>query len=366
LVTPEDAAIGGEAVAAAHGRVNLIGEHTDYHQGYVLPTLMPQRTTVRVRLRPDRLVLAHSDIGGGVHPFALGDEAPGLGWIDYIQGVTAVAAAAGLRLQGFSVSIESDVPVGAGVSSSAALTVALFRALRQALRLTIDDVEIARLSQRVETEFVGVPIGIMDQMACSLGHQDEALFLDTRTLAIERIAIPASIELVVIDSGMAHQHSGGGYAARKSESFEAAASLGVRWLRDVPREQLRRLDALATIPAKRARHVITENGRVLEAVTALRAGDVARLGTLLNASHASLRDDYEVSTEEMDSLVALGQHDPDIYGARMTGGGFGGAVVMIAKRGCGGDAAQRILDAYRRSTGMKGSVLMPQEIARPQ
>jgi galactokinase len=268
-----------------------------------------------------------------------------------------------LKLQGFSVSIDSDVPVGAGVSSSAALTVALLRALRSALQLAIDDLEIARLSQRVETEFVGVPVGIMDQMACSLGRQNEALFIDTRTLAIERIPLPASIELIVIDSGITHQHAGGGYAARKRESFEAATSLGAAWLRDIPIDQLRRIEALATEPAKRARHVITENDRVLGAVKALRGGDVVRLGELLSASHASLRDDYDVSTGEIDILVALAQQDPDVYGARMTGGGFGGAVVMLARRGRSSDAAKRIADAYTRRTGLHGSVLMPLETA---
>jgi galactokinase len=361
VLATHDEVVGGgaDAVADAHGRVNLIGEHTDYHQGFVLPTLMPQRTTARVRLRSDRLVLAHSAIGAGVHPFVLGDESPGLGWIDYVQGVTAIAARSGLKLQGFSVSIESNVPVGAGLSSSAALTVALLRALRSALRLAIDDIEIARLSQRVETEFVGVPVGIMDQMVCSLGREGEALFIDTRTLAIERIPLPPSIELIVIDSGMPHKHAGGGYAERKRESFEAAASLGVAWLRDIPLEGLRRVEALAQTPEKRARHVITENGRVIAAVQALRAGDAARLGELLNASHASLRDDYEVSTGEIDTLVALGQHDPDVYGARMTGGGFGGAVVMLAKRDCGADAAARIAAAYKAKTGLTGTILMP-------
>jgi galactokinase len=351
----------GEFIGEAHARVNLIGEHTDYHQGFVLPTLMPQRTTARLQLRTDRLVLARSTIGEAEHSFVLGDESPGLGWIDYVQGVTAVAARSGLALPGFSVAIDSDVPVGAGVSSSAALTVALWRALRAALRLAIDDIEIARLSQRVETEFVGVPVGIMDQMVCSLGRPDQALFIDTRTLAVEHIPLPSSIELIVIDSGVTHKHSGGGYAARRRESFAAARLLGAEWLRDIPMDQLPRIEALAAAPAKRARHVVTENHRVLEAVKALRAGDVIRLGELLNASHASLRDDYEVSTGEIDALVALGQQDPEVYGARMTGGGFGGAVVMLVRRGRGGVAATRIADAYARRTGLRGSVLMPLE-----
>jgi galactokinase len=251
------------------------------------------------------------------------------------------------------------VPVGAGLSSSAALTVSLFRALRAALHLAIDDVEIARLSQRVETDFVGVPIGIMDQMACSLGQEHEALFIDTRSLGVQRIPLPASIELIVIDSGVTHQHAGGGYVQRKRESFEAAASLGVPFLRDAPPDALRRLDALAPVPARRARHVITENQRVLEAVDALRQGDVARLGRLLDASHASLRDDYEVSTDAIDALVTLGQQDPDVYGARMTGGGFGGAVVMLGRRGHASEAAERIATIYARTTGLHGSVLMP-------
>jgi galactokinase len=346
--------------ADAPGRVNLIGEHTDYHEGFVLPMTIPQRTRVQLRRRNDRRVRAWSaGISDGIAEYDIGAEARGRGWLDYVQGVTASLAAAGHVVSGFDARIESTVPLGSGLSSSAALEIALLRALRDAFGLALDDVEVARIGQRVETDFVGAPIGIMDQMASSLGRDGEALFLDTRSLAFERIPVPPAIELVVIDSGVKHQHAGGEYVTRRRESFEAARALGVERLRDVPLEALPRVDALQPILARRARHIITENARVLDAVRALRAGAAAELGRLLDASHASMRDDYEVSTPDIDLLVEMGRADPDIYGARLTGGGFGGATVMLSRAGTARDAAARIAGKYERQTGRHGAVLVP-------
>jgi galactokinase len=348
------------ASADAHGRVNLMGEHTDYHDGYVLPTIIPQYTHAEVRRRHDRRVRASS----GAMPldpleYDLGCESPGRGWLDYVQGVTAMLARRGVELPGFDLKLDSTVPLGAGVSSSAALEVSLLRSLRALLGLELDDVLLARIAQTVETEFVGAPVGIMDQMASSLGRKGEALFLDTRTLEVQRVPLPHAIEIVVIDSGIAHTHAGGQYAARRRESFEAAALLGVERLRDVDSSALARVDALPPLLARRARHVVTENERVLAAVAALRAGDAVRLGALFNASHASMRDDYETSTPEIDRLVAIAQRRPDVYGARLTGGGFGGAVVLIASSGRGRVAADEICAAYQRETGRPGIVLVP-------
>jgi galactokinase len=344
--------------ADAPGRVNLLGEHTDYHGGFVLPTVLPQRTTVRLTPRGDDVVRVRSGTVGAAAEYRLGRERRGGEWLDYVQGVTAALATRGVRVSGFDAAIESTVPVGAGVSSSAALTVALLRALRQANSLALDDVALARVAQAAETEFVGAPIGIMDQMACSVGRAGEALFLDTRTLAFERIPLPANADVLAIHSGHTHAHAGGEYATRRRESFEAAALLGVDQLRDLGVDALPRIAALRPVLARRARHIVTENQRVLDGVAALRAGDAAALGVIFNASHASMRDDYEVSIADVDALVSCGQTDPDVYGARLTGGGFGGAVVMLARRGRGSTAAARVLTAYQARTGRRGTILL--------
>jgi galactokinase len=344
--------------ADAPGRVNLLGEHTDYHGGLVLPTVLPQRTTVRLTTRPDDVVSVRSGTAGDGGTYRLRHEERGRGWLDYVQGVTSALASRGIRTPGFDAAIESSVPIGAGVSSSAALTVALLRALREARAVALDDIAIARVAQAAETEFVGAPIGIMDQMACSVGRPGDALFLDTHTLAFEQIPLPATVAVVVIHSGHTHAHAAGEYTTRRRESFEAAALLGVDQLRELGVTALPRLAALPPVLARRARHIITENRRVLDGVAALRSGDTALLGALFNASHASMRDDYEISIADIDILVSCGQADPDIYGARMTGGGFGGAVVMLARAGTGTTAARRIMTAYERRTGRSGNILL--------
>ena len=349
----------GWITARAPGRVNLIGEHTDYHEGYVLPTVLPQQTTAALRPRGDRRVSASSDhVGDDASDYDLGDERRTGSWLDYVQGVTAVLASRGFRVDGFDLRLSSTVPVGAGVSSSAALEVSMLRALRQAFALEFDDLALARMAQAVETEFVGAPVGIMDQMASSLGGAGEALFIDTRTLAFERLPLPP-LDLVVIASGITHRHAGGGYVTRRRESFEAAEALGVKHLRDVSASDLPRLLTLPPLTARRARHVITENQRVLDAVAAIRGADVRRLGALFNASHASMRDDYEVSTPEVDTLVDIAQRHPAMFGARLTGGGFGGAVVMLAAPGEGRRAAADIRQEYQRRTALVGAVLVP-------
>jgi galactokinase len=346
--------------ASAPGRVNLIGEHTDYHDGFVLPAPIPRRTTVHLERRSDRLVRARSSsISNDRAEFEIGRERPGRGWLDYVQGVTAALVNSGRAIGGFDVQVESTIPLGAGVSSSAALEVALLRGIRALFDLDLDDVAVAQLAFSAETGFVGVPVGIMDQMAASLGRDGEALFLDTRTLDVKHLPIPASIEVAVIDSGIRHRHAGGDYAVRRRESFEAAALLGVGRLRDLDADQLPRLAALPATLARRARHVVTENERVVEAVKALAAADAVRLGALFAASHASMRDDYEVSTPEIDTLVEIARRHADVYGARLTGGGFGGAVVVVARAEAAAAAAHDICDAYRRETSRDGEVLVP-------
>lgn len=338
--------------ADAPGRVNLLGEHTDYHGGLVLPTVIAQRTRVQLRARDGRRVRAWSHgVSDVIAEYELGAERPCHGWLDYVQGVTAALARLDMPIRGFDLRIESDVPLGAGLSSSAALEVSTLRALRAAFDLALDDVALAKAGQAAETGFVGAPVGIMDQMASSLGRDGEALFLDTRSLEFERLALPRNADVLVLNSGLTHAHAGGEYVARRRESFEAARLLDVSQLRDLDITALPRADALPPRLARRARHIITENQRVLDAVAALRAEDPARLGTLFNASHVSMRDDYEVSLPEIDVLVALAQHDLEVFGARLTGGGFGGGIVVLTHAGATRAVAARVARAYATATG---------------
>ncbi len=347
---------------AATGRVNLIGEHTDYNGGFVLPAAIPLWTTVELHPRDDQHVTAHSHTLSADASFVVGEEQPTREWFDYVQGVTWALRREGHAIRGFDVEIWSDVPLGAGLSSSASLEVALLRAITSAFELKVDDVQIARLGQSAENGFVGAQSGIMDQMAVSvLGGLGRALFLDTRSLEYREIPLPSSVELVVIDSGVSHRIGGeqSEYNSRRAECEEAARLLGVPQLRDVSGVQ--QLTELPSTLQRRARHVLTEDDRVLQAVEALEAGDVLELGELFYASHASMRDDFEVSTPEVDMLVDAARADPDVVGARLTGGGFGGAVVILAHDGRGREVGKRVVKAYAERSGQKPTLLVPTE-----
>jgi galactokinase len=352
-----------EIAASAPGRVNLIGEHTDYNGGYVLPTVIPQRTTVELARRADDLVRVWSGSVGAGAEFVIGQETPRRDWTDYVQGITHVLAEAGFRPGGADIRIDSSVPLGSGLSSSAALEIALLRAFTRAFDLAIEEVPLARLGQRAENAFVGAPCGIMDQMACSLAEDGVALFLDTRTLEFDRVMLPPGVELVVINSGVSHRIAGGDYRTRRRECEEACAALGIPQLRDMDVADLPKLGSLPDVLQRRARHVITEDRRVLDAVAALRAGDLAALGTLFSASHASMRDDYQVSIEEIDLLVDLARRQPDVYGARLTGGGFGGSIVALARQGTGRAAGEAVAREYDARTAQRATVLVPPERA---
>jgi galactokinase len=346
-------------VAAASGRVNLIGEHTDYNGGFVLPMAIPLRTTVALAPRGDDRVHAHSaQIGAGLAELRLGDEARMGTWIDYVAGVTQALARAGFAIGGFDLAVTSDVPIGSGLSSSAALEVALLRGLRLLFALELDDVALARLGQRAENDLVGAPVGIMDQMAASIAGEGEALFLDARTLDHERIPLPAGVEVLVIDSGIRHRHAGGEYRTRRAECEQGARLLGVSQLRDLELADLARAETLPPVIARRVRHVVSEDARVLEARAALRAGDAAALGALLDASHVSMRDDFEISLPAIDRLVELARAEPGVHGARLTGGGFGGAIVALARSGSAA-GFPRIAADYRRATGHDATLLLP-------
>lgn len=350
------------ASAWAFGRVNLIGEHTDYNGGFVLPALIPQSAVATVAPTGGDQVRVWSrelSLGHAFETYRLGGERPRQTWVDYVQGVTVALRSAGHQVPGFDLALASDVPLGSGLSSSAALEVSVLRALRQLFSLRLDDVEVARLGRAAETDFVGAPIGIMDQMASSLGRPGVALFIDTRTLVTEPVALPDGTALIVINSGVAHQHAHGDYRTRRAECERAASLLGVTELREIGVDQLERVNALESPLDRRARHVVTENQRVLDAVEAMRLGDASGLGRLFTASHISQRDDYECSVPEVDELVAIALRELSVLGARLTGGGFGGSIVALAREAEAAAAARRIAAEYARRTDRTASVLVP-------
>ena len=251
------------------------------------------------------------------------------------------------------------MPLGAGLSSSAALEVAVLRVLRAAFELELDDVKLALLGQRAENDFVGARCGIMDQMAASLADATSALFLDTRSLESRRVPLPADADLAVIHSGVSHAISGGEYNTRRAECEQAARLLDVPQLRDLSVSDAARVNALPEPLNRRARHVLTEDARVLAAIGALESNDLPRLGQLFDESHASMRDDFEVSVADVDLLVALAQAQPDVFGARMTGGGFGGSIVVLARAGRGRQVAERVARVYAERSGRQPTVLVP-------
>jgi len=315
--------------------VNLLGEHTDYNDGFVLPTAIPQYTQVDVE--PWREFVVESALGTA--RFAPG-EPPREAFARYVYGCVAELGARGIVVPPTRFRIRSQVPMGVGLSSSAALEVATLRALRALLRFTLDDVELAQLAQQAEVRHAGVRCGIMDQMAASLAVPGRALFLDTRTLERRLVALPEGAEICVLDSGQPRALADSGYNARRSECEEAARLLGVGSLRDVAGEP-------APLPPpldRRVRHVLSENARVLRAASGVAA---SAFGELMNASHRSLRDDYEVSTPELDRLVDCLCRDEAVFGARLTGAGFGGACVALCRAGQGAQAAERALARYK-------------------
>jgi galactokinase len=345
----------------AHGRVNLIGEHTDYNEGWVLPTTIPQYTEVTISEYPGNNVHVISTRDHGTKRemvFALSDEIHTGTWIDYIQGATKILQERGLS-SGFKAEIYSTIPEGSGLSSSAALEMSLLKAVRDFFHLDINDIDLALIGQRVENEFVGARVGIMDQMATSLASYEEALFLDTKTLTFERIPLPMNeMDLLVINSGISHKLSSedGGYNQRRQECEDTSKILG-KSFREISSNDIED-PRLSEIHKKRARHVFTENQRVKEAVRAIQKKDMLTLGTLFKASHESMKNDYQVSIPEIDLLVDLLNQHKDVYGARLTGGGFGGSVVAITKKGEKEKVALDIIPIYEKESQSKGTVLV--------
>jgi galactokinase len=276
------------------------------------------------------------------------------GFASYIFGCVRLLEREGNTVPPLNLHVTSSVPIGSGLSSSAALEVATLRGLRSLLNLDIDDVRIAQLAQQAEIQYSGVQCGIMDQMASSLADTDSMLFLDTRSLDRQVIPFPSGAEVVVIDSGVPRTLAGSGYNQRRAECEEAAHLLRVKALRDITDPQA--VEELPEPQRRRARHVITEDNRVLEALQGVSA---ERFGELMNASHASLRDDYEVSVPALDTLVAMLQETPGVFGARLTGAGFGGACVALVAAGKGEAISRDVIEKYGRS-GYTGRILVPE------
>ena len=337
--------------ARAPGRVNLLGEHTDYNDGFVLPTAIPQQTTVYIGFSANELHHFYSaELAErvDVNPTELSPK----GFASYVNGCIQVVERVGYAIPPLNVFVTSTVPIGSGLSSSAALEVATLRGLRSLFQLDIDDVQIAQLGQQAEIEYAGVSCGILDQMASSLADTEHMLFLDTRTLDRQILPFPPGAEIVVIDSGVARSLASSGYNQRRAECESAARQLGVKALRDVSDPQT--VEHLPEPIRKRARHVITENNRVLQAVAGVSAQE---FGELMNASHVSLRDDYEVSVPALDKLVEILQNTPGVFGARLTGAGFGGACVALVTMGEAGAIAETALKHYN-DTGHNGRILV--------
>ena len=353
MTMARDLAGAPDATADAPGRVNLLGEHTDYNDGFVLPVAITQRTHVSMRRNgTERFSLYAAELSASVG-FSF-DQPPGEHFATYVFGCLALARAQRADVPGLDIRVSSEVPMGVGLSSSAALEVATLRCLRKLLDLPFDDVQIAQLAQRAEIEFAGVHCGIMDQMASSLAGTDRAVLIDTRSLERREVPLPASSAVLVLDSGVARRLAGSGYNQRRAECERAARELGVASLRDVQR--LEDIEQLTDdVARRRARHVFTENARVLQAA---RCSDAAEFGRLMNASHASLRDDYEVSTPELDLLVRWLQAEEAVFGARLTGAGFGGACVALCRAGAVAEVAQSVLAKYN-GAGHAGRQLVP-------
>jgi galactokinase len=344
----------------APGRVNVIGEHTDYNDGFVMPAAIEFYTWVAAAKREDRMLEAYSDHFDEKISLSL-DElagAPRKHWSDFIRGIAAVLQNSGCDLAGANLFIHGEVPLGAGLSSSASLEVAVALALSEISGFNVPPLKLVKLCQKAEHDYVGTRCGIMDQFIAVFGAAGNALMLDCRSLEYQLLPIAPDLRLVVCNSMVRHELASGEYNRRRADCEEGVRLLqnflpGIRALRDVGVSDLEGWKHL--LPAtiyRRCRHVVTENQRVMAAAEALRSSDADRFGHLMYRSHASLRDDYQVSCKELDLLVDLASSSPGVFGARMTGGGFGGCTVNLLRASVTGAFKEHIAQAYKEATGI--------------
>lgn len=344
------------ATAYAPGRVELLGNHTDYNQGLVLAACIDRGLTVHGQSRDDDRVILHSQTLGCRFETTLADVAfdSQQTWVNYPLGVIHELLTAGYTLRGCDVEISGDLPVGGGLSSSAALEVATAIFLARLHDLRIPALALAKLCHRAETLFVGVPSGLLDQVTCVFGRADHAVFLDCRSEEIQTVPLPAGLAFVIADSGTKHQLISSDYATRRAECAAAAEQFGVQALRDLTSEKVRAFGReIDPVLRRRALHITGENERVRDASHALASADASRFGALMNASHESSRILFENSTPELDLLTETARALPGVLGARLTGGGFGGSAVMLVRAELADSIAEQLARDYRRKTGIE-------------
>ncbi len=346
----------------APGRVNLIGEHTDYNDGFVLPMAIDRAVWIALRPRDDRIVSVYSIDYDETGEFSLDRLERGQpGWIEYLKGTAWSLQEAGHRLTGWDGVLAGDVPLGAGLSSSAALEMAVARAFAAAGELPWEPAEMAKLGQRAENQWVGVNCGIMDQLISAAGRAGNALLIDCRSLQTEPVPLPQGTSVVVLDTSTRRGLVDSAYNERRRQCEQAARLLDVHALRDATTERLERsADKMDPAVLSRARHVIAENDRTLLAAAAMRRGDAVELGRLMHQSHRSLRDDYEVSSDALNAMVECASAQRECFGARMTGAGFGGCAVALVRAEATDDFARDVADAYERKTGHSPAVYVCQ------
>ena len=351
-------------ITQSPGRVNIIGEHTDYNDGFVLPMAINYSTWVALQPRQDRHVhITALDMGEELE-FDLDQFEKGEGgWREYITGVAWALGEAGHKLKGWEGVISGNVPIGAGLSSSASLELALARAFALVSDLDWEPVEMASHCQKAENHWVGISSGIMDQLISAKGKEDNALLIDCRSLKTQHIPLPMNTRIVILDTTTRRGLVDSAYNERRDQCEAVACYFNVKALRDITLDQLEmEYGQLNMLLYNRARHVISGNKRVLDAVEALKSGDVPALGNLMNESHASMRDDFEISREEMDHMVKIAQSQPGCYGARMTGGGFGGCAIALVDKDLVDGFKIAVAEEYEGRTGLKSKIYVTRAV----
>jgi len=352
----------------APGRVNLIGEHTDYNDGFVLPAAINRQTVVAIGRANSAVITAiASDFGENLDRFALDQtiDVVSADWANYVRGVAQAMLTEGIELTGANLAIAGDVPLGSGLSSSAALEVAVGNALAGIAGQAIEPTRMAKIAQRAENEFVGCACGIMDQLISTRGEAGKALLIDCRSLECTPVPLPDGVSIIIAHSGVRHTHAGGEYNDRRVQCEAAAQHYGVVALRDLTIVQLETgKQGLDDVAYRRARHVVTENARTLAAADALRFGDLQHLGELMEQSHRSMRDDFEITVPAVDDLAkVMAAPLNGEGGARMTGGGFGGCVIAVTTDSKADLVVGAIANNYRTPEGLQAEVFVCQPSA---